>query len=239
MAKRLFDLPVALAAGILTLPVVALAALLIWGQDAHSPFYRGLRVGRGGRDFRMIKLRTMIAGGESFGGSSTPASDARLIPLGTALRRFKIDELPQFWNVLMGDMGIVGPRPNVRRDVDRYTLQERELLSVRPGITDLASIVFSDEGAILDGAADPDALYDAVIRPWKNRLALLYIEKQSLAADLQLIALTIVAFVSKRIALRGVDRILSRWKADAALRRICARAEPLPTGEPPGELACR
>jgi lipopolysaccharide/colanic/teichoic acid biosynthesis glycosyltransferase len=239
MAKRLFDLLFALAAAIVTLPVVGLAALLIWGQDGHAPFYRGLRVGREGCYFRMIKLRTMVAGGEALGGSSTSASDARVTPLGAALRRFKIDELPQFWNVVMGHMSVVGPRPNVPRDVQRYTGRERELLSVRPGITDVASIVFSDEGAILDGAADADALYDAVIRPWKNRLALLYVERRSLAADLQLIVLTIVAFVSKPAALRAVDRVLRRWDADEALRRICARGEPLPVGEPPGEFACR
>jgi len=239
MTKRLFDIVFALAAIIITFPIGAVACLLIWQQDGHSPLYRGLRVGRDGREFRMIKLRTMVADGERLGGSSTAASDSRLTALGSVLRRCKLDELPQFWNALVGDMSIVGPRPNVRRDVDRYTGRERELLSVRPGITDLASIVFSDEGAILDGAGDPDALYDAVIRPWKNRLALLYVERRNFAVDLQLITLTVVALVSKRAALRGVDRILRRWSADLALRRICARTEPPPVGEPPGELACR
>lgn len=239
MGKRLLDLALAFAATVLTLPIVAVTALLVWGQDGHAPFYHGLRVGRGGRDFRMVKLRTMAPAAEGAGGCSTAASDSRLTPLGATLRRYKLDELPQFWNVLRGDMSIVGPRPNFRSGVDCYTGEELKLLSVRPGITDIASIVFSDEGEILDGSTDPDALYDAVIRPWKNRLALLYVEHESMALDLRLIALTAVALVSKRAALREVDRILERWNASKELRSICARSSPLPAGQPPGEFACR
>jgi lipopolysaccharide/colanic/teichoic acid biosynthesis glycosyltransferase len=240
MRKRLLDFVLALAATLLTLPIVAICALLVWAQDGRSPFYSGLRVGRRGRDFQMVKLRTMIAGADGAGGLSTAASDSRLTPLGAMLRRWKIDELPQFWNVLKGDMSIVGPRPNFRvGGIDRYTGEELKLLSVRPGITDVASIVFSDEGEILDGSGDPDGLYDAIIRPWKNRLALLYVERRTTAVDLQLIALTLVALVSKDAALRGVDHILESWGASAELRRICARSGPLPAGEPPGEFACR
>lgn len=240
MGKRLLDLALAFAANVLTLPIIGICALLIWAQDGCSPFYLGVRVGCGGRDFRMMKLRTMVAGAERAGGPSTAASDTRLTPLGAMLRRWKIDELPQFWNVLKGDMSIVGPRPNFRSGgVDRYTREELKLLSVRPGITDVASIVFSDEGEILDGSRDPDALYDAVIRPWKNRLALLYVERRTTAVDLQLVGLTLVALISKHAALRGVDRILDSWCASPELRRICSRSGPLPAGEPPGELACR
>lgn len=237
MAKRLFDIFFALAVTIVTLPLIAIACLLIWLQDGHSPLYRGLRVGRDGRDFRMIKLRTMVADGDRLGGSSTATSDSRLTALGKALRRYKLDELPQFWNVLTGDMSVVGPRPNVRGGVDRYTREELELLAVRPGITDLASIVFSDEGEILEGSSDPDALYDAVIRPWKNRLALTYIFNRSLPLDLQLIWLTVVSLSSKVSALQGVARILKGLGADAELRRICSRMEPLPHGLPPGSPA--
>lgn len=237
MAKRLFDIFFALAVTIVTLPLIAIACLLIWLQDGHSPLYRGLRVGRDGRDFRMIKLRTMVADGDRLGGSSTATSDSRLTALGKALRRYKLDELPQFWNVLTGDMSVVGPRPNVRGGVDRYTREELELLAVRPGITDLASIVFSDEGEILEGSSDPDALYDAVIRPWKNRLALTYVFNRSLPLDLQLIWLTVVSLSSKVSALQGVARILKGLGADEELRRICSRMEPLPHGLPPGSPA--
>jgi lipopolysaccharide/colanic/teichoic acid biosynthesis glycosyltransferase len=238
MSKRAFDILFSLAALMLVAPILAVACLLVWAQDGHSPLYRGVRVGRGGRDFRMIKLRTMVADGERLGGTSTSALDRRLTPLGAALRRYKLDELPQFWNVLLGEMSVVGPRPNTRRGgVDRYTAEELRLLAVRPGITDLASIVFADEGEILSGARDPDALYDSVIRPWKNRLGLLYVERLNLGLDLQLIGLTVVALVSRRDALRGVGAILDRWGADPQLQRICARQAPLPAGAPPGHTA--
>lgn len=235
MGKRLFDLLFALLATILTTPIILVVSLLVWGQDGRSPFYRGLRVGRGDRDFRMIKLRTMVADGERLGGSSTAVSDPRLTPLGVALRRFKIDELPQFWNVLIGDMSIVGPRPNFRNGgVDRYTPEELRLLSVRPGITDLASIVFSDEGEILKDSADPEALYDSAIRPWKNRLALIHIDNRSLPLDARLIWLTALAIVSRSAALRGVAGILHDLGADEELKRVCRRNRPLPHRPPPG-----
>jgi lipopolysaccharide/colanic/teichoic acid biosynthesis glycosyltransferase len=238
MGKRILDLVIALAAIAPVAPVLLVASLLVWLEDRHNPLYRGVRVGRGGRDFRMAKLRTMVADGERLGGTSTSATDTRLTSTGSALRRWKIDELPQFWNVIAGDMSIVGPRPNIRAGgVDRYTAEEQRLLSVRPGITDLASIVFADEGEILRGAADPDALYDAVIRPWKNRLGLLYVERRTLALDIRLVALTALALFSRRLALAQVDAILAGWNADPALREICTRRSPPPAGIPPGQAA--
>lgn len=238
MTKRLFDLVFAFTATIITLPIVGLACVLICVGDGSWPLYRGLRVGRGNRDFKIMKLRTMVPGAERLGGSSTASSDSRLTQLGAMLRRFKIDELPQFWNVLIGNMSVVGPRPNVRHGgVDRYTSEELKLLSIRPGITDLASIVFSDEGEILKGPGDPDARYDALIRPWKNRLGLLYVERRCMAADLELIRLTFLSLVSRHVALRGIDAMLERWHAGPELRAVCARSEPLPAAEPPGEPA--
>lgn len=238
MAKRLFDIIFSFAALVATLPIIAVACLLIFCEDAHAPLFLGLRVGRFGSNFRMMKLRTMIPDAQRFGGSSTASSDARLTRLSGPIRRYKLDELPQFINVLVGQMSIVGPRPNLRcGGVDRYTALERKLLTVRPGITDLASIVFSDEGEILNGAADPDALYETIIRPWKNRLALLYVENRSFMLDLRLIGLTLVAMVSKRLALRGVDAILGEWNASSELLLVCARSGPLPVGLPPGEIA--
>jgi len=238
IAKRVFDFMFALPGLILVSPIILIAALLVLKQDGRSPFYRGLRVGLGGRDFRMIKLRTMVADGERLGGSSTALSDPRLTPIGATLRRFKIDELPQLWNVLAGDMSLVGPRPNVRRGgVDRHTPEELRLLSVRPGITDLASIVFWDEGEILKDSADPDALYDWVIRPWKNRLALLLVDNRSFMLDLRLTWLTLLAIVSRAAALRRVARIVATLSTDEQLRRIALRNEPLPRGLPPGGAA--
>ena len=238
MAKRLFDIMLSVLILAVASSLLVGLMLLIWAHDRRSPLYRGNRVGREGGDFRMLKLRTMTVDAERTGGTSTAGSDGRLTSLGKYLRRWKFDELPQFCNVLMGDMSIVGPRPNTRRGgVERYTPEEMRLLNVRPGITDVASIVFSDEGQILDGAADPDALYDAVIRPWKSRLGLLYVDHWNLSFDLRIIWLTAVALVAKPVALRGVDAILVQWGADDELRRICRRRAPLPQAEPPGLAA--
>jgi len=238
VSKRLLDILLSAVALICAAPLLIVSMLAIWLQDGHAPLYRAIRVGRGGRDFRMIKLRTMVRDAEHRGGTSTARSDARVTRLGHLLRRCKLDELPQFWNVLIGEMSIVGPRPNTRiGGVDRYTPEEMRLLSVRPGITDLASIVFSDEGDILDGAADPDALYDAVIRPWKSRLGLLYVDRADLPTDLLIVGLTALAIVAKPKALAGVGSILLRWGAGADLRRACRRGAPLVRAEPPGVAA--
>ena len=133
MAKRLLDILFALVAIVLTMPIIAIACLLIWAQDGRSPVYAGLRVGRFNRDFRMFKLRTMIPDAHRSGGPSTSASDGRLTPLGSALRRFKLDELPQFWNVLKGDMSMVGPRPNVR-EAESIATRSKSSNSFRSGL---------------------------------------------------------------------------------------------------------
>ena len=215
-------------------PLLGLIALAVWLEDRRSPWFRGVRVGRGGRRFRMLKFRTMIPDAWKSGVSSTAAGDRRITRVGRRLRRAKLDELPQLWNVLTGDMSLVGPRPQVEPDAALYTGQERRLLDVRPGITDLASIVFSDEGEILAGAADPDLAYNQIIRPWKSRLGLLYIERQSLAGDLQILGLTLAAAISRKKALAGVARLLDRWDADPLLRRMALRREPLRAWPPPG-----
>jgi len=234
MAKRGFDIIAALALLVLASPILAVAMLAIWLQDGQSPVHRGIRVGRGNRDFRMIKLRSMAVDAETLGGTSTARRDPRITPLGHRLRRWKIDELPQFWNVLRGEMSLVGPRPNTRRGgVDRYTPAELCLLDIRPGVTDLSSIVFADEGDIIDGAADPDSAYDIMIRPWKSRLGLLYVKRRDFTTDLHLLWLTALAIVARPAALRGIDAILARWGADADLRRVCARSAPLPVAQPP------
>ena len=238
MSKRLIDIVFSVAILVVAAPVVLAAMLLIWSYDHRSPIYWAPRVGCGGRNFRMAKLRTMTVDADRIGGSSTSRSDGRVTPPGRLLRRWKIDELPQVWNVLLGQMSLVGPRPNLRLGgVDRYTREEMRLLDARPGITDLASIVFSDEADILDGAPDPDALYDRVIRPWKNRLGLLYLDRRTLGIDLRILALTGLAILSRPAALRGVDRILADLQVEEALRGVCRRQDPLPWAAPPGLAA--
>jgi lipopolysaccharide/colanic/teichoic acid biosynthesis glycosyltransferase len=233
--KRIVDLLFSVAALIVSSPVMITAIVAVWLYDRHSPFYRATRAGYRNRDFMMLKIRSMRVDADKIGGSSTSGRDPRITPVGHYVRRFKLDELSQFWNVLMGDMSVVGPRPNTRRDgVDLYTEEEMRLLSVKPGVTDISSIVFSDEGNILAESDDPDGHYNRVIRPWKSRLGLLYIEHQSLMLDLRVIWLTGVALVSKPKALSGVTTILKNIGADARLIEICRRQTALPEGLPPG-----
>lgn len=238
MAKRLFDIALSLFVLLAGSPVLLATMLAVWAHDGHLPIYWSTRVGRGGRDFRMAKLRSMTVGSELKGAASTARSDPRITSIGRVLRRWKLDELPQFWNVLRGDMSIVGPRPNTRRGgVDLYTAEEMRLLNVRPGITDLSSILFSDEADILEGAADPDLMYDLLIRPWKSRLGLLYVARRSFMMDLRIVWLTAVAVIAKPLALRGVDSVLARWGASEDLRRLCRHRAFVFELEAPGEAA--
>jgi lipopolysaccharide/colanic/teichoic acid biosynthesis glycosyltransferase len=225
--KRLVDV-VASAAGLLLLsPILAVVLFLVWRQDRHSPFYMGERAARGGGSFRMVKIRSMVVNAERSGVESTGAADGRITPLGHFIRRWKLDEVTQLWNVLKGEMSLVGPRPNTLREVAKYTPAERHLLDVRPGITDLASIVFSDEGDILKDAADPDDAYDKLIRPWKSRLGLVYVRNAGVLLDLKLIWLTVLAIVDKPEALRGVERELDKLGADRDLIAVSRREAPL------------
>ena len=231
--KRTIDIVVSLCALLLLAAPLALMALAIWIEDRKSPLFLGRRVGPQG-EFRMVKLRTMWPGAWKVGVNSTASSDPRITKLGRVLRRLKLDEIPQLWNVLMGQMSLVGPRPQVPAETLLYTAEERETLRIRPGITDLASIVFADEGEILAGSPDPDLLYNQLIRPWKSRLALAYIEHASLAVDVKIIALTLVGLVSRRRALRAVAGILEAWNSDSLLVRVALREEVLVRWPPPG-----
>ena len=232
--KRLVDILGALTGLVLASPVLLTVMLLVWLQDFRSPLYTPLRAGQGGRTFRMIKLRSMVMNADRKGGSSTAANDPRITPVGRFIRRCKLDELTQLWNVLVGDMSLVGPRPNLKEETDLYTSEERKLLSVRPGITDFSSIVFSDEGEILRGKPDPDLAYNQLIRPWKSRLGIFYVEKRSFAVDVKLIAFTLVALASRRHALDLVQRLLIRLGADKRLVRVASRSEELTPYPPPG-----
>lgn len=182
----------------------------------------------------MVKLRSMIINADKNSVDSTKADDNRITGIGRFVRRYKFDEIPQLWNVLKGEMSLVGPRPNVERETNLYTDQEKKLLTVPPGITDLASIVFADEGDILKGSADPDLDYNQLIRPWKSRLGLLYVENRSLFLDVQLLVITVLAIVSRRRALTKVGGILNRLKADRKLIEVCRRDARLIPFPPPG-----
>lgn len=232
--KRAFDFFAASVGLIVASPVLIPAIVAIWLQDFQSPFYVPRRMAMGGGTFRMVKLRSMVVNADKTGVNSTAGSDRRITPVGRFVRKFKLDELIQLWNVLKGDMSLVGPRPQVEFDAALYTDAERRMLTVRPGITDAASIVFSDEGDILHGSSDPDLLYNQIIRPWKSRLALACIDHSSMAADLWLIVLTVVAIFSRPAALRGLQLLLRRWDIDPLALRMAARQEPLIAYAPPG-----
>ncbi|GAB2456428.1 sugar transferase [Nocardioides hungaricus] len=195
--KRVLDLALTVPVAIVLSPVAALISLLVKRSDGGPVLYRATRVGRDGEPFTMFKFRTMVVDAESSGPSSTANDDPRITRVGAALRRTKLDELPQLLNVLRGDMSLVGPRPQVDWDVARYTDEERRLLTVRPGITDWASIQFSDEGSILEGEGDPDDAYDRLIRPGKIRLGLQYIESVSFRTDVAILIATLRATMPK------------------------------------------
>lgn len=234
MLKRAFD--ILFAAGLLLAisPVMAWALWRVWRFDGRDPIYRAPRVGRGGSDFSMMKIRSMSVGADRSGLASTSNTDARITPVGHFIRRYKLDELSQLWNVLRGEMSVVGPRPQIRAGgVNRYTSAEMHLLDVRPGITDLSSIVFSDEGTILSEWDDADAAYERLIRPWKSRLGLFYVANRSIAMDVRLIWLTGIGIVSRPRALAGVERILQRHGATEALIRVARRNAPLEPASPP------
>lgn len=234
MIKRVFDLVLAAAALVLLSPLLAILALIIWSQDLHSPLYRGERVGQGGEPFRMVKFRSMVVQADRTGVRSTAGDDRRITPIGRFMRRFKLDELPQLWNVLLGEMSFVGPRPNVPTEIALYSAEELRLLRVQPGITDFASIVFSDEGEILRGSKDPDRDYNLLIRPWKSRLGLHYVEVHSIRVDVELIFFTAFAAVSRPRALQLLQRVLRRTGGGEELVRVAARTEPLAPTVPPG-----
>lgn len=187
--KRLTDLVVSLIAIVVFGPLMlALAALIKLGSRGPV-FYRGERAGRTGTTFQILKFRSMVVDAERIGGFSTAIDDHRLTPIGRFLRKYKLDELPQFFNVLLGDMSLVGPRPQVLYYTSRYSGDELLILTVRPGITDLASLYFVDMDAVL-GTGDVDARYQAEIEPVKNQLRIRYVREQSYLLDLRILVET-------------------------------------------------
>jgi lipopolysaccharide/colanic/teichoic acid biosynthesis glycosyltransferase len=188
MAKRLFD--VLFSAGTLIVLLPLLLAVAVWIKlDSPGPvFFRQVRVGRGGRPFKIYKFRSMRIDAQARGPQITVGEDARITRSGALIRKFKIDELPQFINVLFGDMSLVGPRPEVPRYVGLYPPDVRDLvLSVRPGITDLASIAYRDESDLLGRSADPERTYVEEVLPAKLALCERYVRERSFFGDLAII----------------------------------------------------
>jgi lipopolysaccharide/colanic/teichoic acid biosynthesis glycosyltransferase len=232
--KRVVDFLVSFFGLLLFSPLLIIVLFLIWINDFGNPFYVAPRVGLNERVFKMYKLRSMIVNADKTGVDSTSNNDMRITKVGKFIRKFKLDEISQLINVLIGDMSLVGPRPNVKSETDLYTAREKELLKTRPGITDISSIVFSDEGEILTRYEDPDIAYNQFIRPWKSRLGLIYVQKSNLLLDFELIILTVVAIISKKIALRRIVNILKNLNVDNELVVIASRQSNLYAFPPPG-----
>ena len=195
--KRLFDIVLSLIAIAVFLPFGLLIAFAIVCDTKGHIFYRQARVGRNNKDFLLYKFRTMYE--ESDHGSliTVGADDMRITKSGRFLRKYKIDEFPQFLNILKGEMSIVGPRPEVRKDVDMYTPEQLKVLSVRPGLTDYASIRYVDENTLLAASDNPEQTYINEIMPDKLALNLKYIQDQSLWVDFKIMVKTFMAILHK------------------------------------------
>jgi len=232
--KRLFDLLLSIFSIIILSPIIVIVSILIFIEDRSSPIYIANRVGKHGKLFKMIKFRTMIVDAEKTGVVSTKSGDSRITNLGHIIRQYKLDEIPQLWNVFLGQMTFVGPRPNVKVETDLYSIEEREILNISPGITDFSSIIFSNEGEILQAYANPDLAYNQLIRPWKSRLAIFYILNTNILLDIKLILITILSIIDREKAVKIIVNILKKNNADKMLISVCSNEEKLKPYPPPG-----
>ena len=195
IAKRAMDIVLSACALAVLWPLLLLIALAIWIDDPGPVFYRQVRVGKNGKTFRIFKFRSMVMDADKKGLAITVGRDSRITRVGAVLRKTKLDELAQLLNVLLGQMSFVGPRPEVPKYVELYTPYQRQVLLVRPGITDYASIAYRNENDLLAGAPNPEAMYIEQIMPDKIELNMKYLREISPLADIRLILKTIVAVI--------------------------------------------
>ncbi|MEG1762722.1 MAG: sugar transferase [Bacteroidales bacterium] len=193
---RIFDFIFSLIGSIVLIPFFLIISLWICIDSRGGVLYKQNRVGRHNRDFCLYKFRSMSVGADQKGLLTVGAKDTRITSIGYFLRKYKLDELPQLFNVLKGDMSLVGPRPEVRKYVNLYTPQQKQVLSVRPGITDYASIEYADENTLLGSSLDPDKTYIEQILPDKIRYNLKFIQNRSLKEYFKIIFLTLRKIVS-------------------------------------------
>jgi lipopolysaccharide/colanic/teichoic acid biosynthesis glycosyltransferase len=194
--KRLFDILASYFGLMFLLPFLTFIGILIVVDSKGGVFYRQVRVGKGNKDFRIFKFRTMRPDSDKAGLLTVGAKDNRITKIGVFLRKYKIDEFPQLLNVLIGDMSIVGPRPEVRKYVDMYNAEQLMVLEVRPGITDYASIEYSNENELLAKSENPEQTYIQEVMPAKLKLNLKYINDAGLATDIKIIFRTLGKIVS-------------------------------------------
>ena len=195
MIKRVFDIVFSLFGIAVLAPVMIVCGLLIRLSSRGPIFFRQELVGVKFRPFRILKFRSMVVGAPKLGAQVTVRGDARVTTIGRLLRKTKLDELPQLFNVLLGDMSFVGPRPEVPEYVNLFKTDYEELLRVRPGITGIASITYRDEEGLLAAASDPKQAYISEVLPEKIRLGKLYVDRQSIMLDVRLIIMTLLKIV--------------------------------------------
>jgi len=194
---RLFDIVFSFLGIFILLPLLIIIYFIVLFESKGGGFYIQNRVGQGGIDFKLYKFRSMRTGSDKKGLITVGGRDPRMTRIGVFIRKFKFDELPQLYNVLNGTMSLVGPRPEVRKYVDLYTLEQQKVLSVRPGITDYASIEYVNENELLGLAIDPEKVYIEEIIPDKIRLNMKYIENQNIKEYFRIIFLTIWHVIKK------------------------------------------
>lgn len=194
--KRLFDIVTSFVFLIILLPIFLLIGICVILDSRGGAFYLQERIGKNEVPFKMFKFRTMAENSDKKGLLTIGNEDSRVTKIGSFLRKFKLDELPQLWNVLKGDMSIVGPRPEVQKYVALYNMEQKKVLSVKPGITDYASFDFINEGEILSQSNNPEKTYIEEILPQKINLSLAYIQEQSFWTDLKIIFKTIRKIVN-------------------------------------------
>ena len=190
MLKRIFDITLSLFGLIILLPFILIIAILIKIDSKGPVFFKQIRVTKNGKEFKIFKYRTMRVGSDKYS-QITVGKDGRITKIGSFLRKYKLDEIPQLINVLIGDMSLVGPRPEVPKYVALYTDEQKEILKVRAGITDYASIEFSDENDLLASEEEPEKAYIEKIMPKKIELNKKYLSKISILTDIKIILLTI------------------------------------------------
>ncbi len=211
LTKRLFDIAAAGLGLVILLPLGLLIGLFVKLSDRGPIFYRQTRIGQFGKPFRIWKFRSMVVNADKMGVPLTGREDCRITPLGRLLRRTKLDELPQLWNVFKGDMSFVGPRPEVPRYVERYTLEQREILQFKPGITDAASVMFRNEEILLSGARDVEDFYLRYCVPKKLELNRQYAEHATLFQDIWIILQTICPYWLGVLTFYFISLVFSLW----------------------------
>jgi lipopolysaccharide/colanic/teichoic acid biosynthesis glycosyltransferase len=223
MLKILLDKFISVLVLVIFFPFIVVCLLLVFLKDFSNPIYISTRVGKNFKNFNLLKIRSMINNADKSGVTSTSSNDKRITYIGKFIRKSKMDEILQLINVIKGDMSLVGPRPQIPSEVKFYSDYEKNLLSIKPGITDFSSIIFSDEGEILKDSQDPNTDYNTLIRPWKSKLGIFYINNHNNFIDIKLIILTFLSIFNKKIVLQKVSKLLKKLNANDDLVYLAKR----------------